>query len=195
MALDGLAGSRISSSGGTSVAAHRSRGFAPTAIRLAGVDRTSASWRGRCANLRAGRKRRLALGRSPARRAQRAGRLSWHEEDRLLLRCRHRASIGGKREILISEPACGDAAAQTASPERGTSRPRMRSVEAERRTRLIPLRSLELVRRELDTKETPANLQWSQPGSNRRPPACKAGALPAELWPLGGDSRARSKRS
>ncbi len=24
---------------------------------------------------------------------------------------------------------------------------------------------------------------WSQPGSNRRPPACKAGALPAELWP------------
>jgi integrase len=26
--------------------------------------------------------------------------------------------------------------------------------------------------------------EWSQPGSNRRPPACKAGALPAELWPL-----------
>jgi hypothetical protein len=24
---------------------------------------------------------------------------------------------------------------------------------------------------------------WSQPGSNRRPPACKAGVLPAELWP------------
>ena len=24
---------------------------------------------------------------------------------------------------------------------------------------------------------------WSQAGSNRRPPACKAGALPAELWP------------
>jgi hypothetical protein len=24
---------------------------------------------------------------------------------------------------------------------------------------------------------------WSQPGSNRRPPACKAGALPTELWP------------
>ena len=27
-------------------------------------------------------------------------------------------------------------------------------------------------------------LSWSQPGSNRRPPACKAGALPSELWPL-----------
>ena len=26
--------------------------------------------------------------------------------------------------------------------------------------------------------------RWSQPGSNRRPPACKAGALPSELWPL-----------
>jgi hypothetical protein len=25
---------------------------------------------------------------------------------------------------------------------------------------------------------------WSQPGSNRRPRACKARALPAELWPL-----------
>ena len=27
-------------------------------------------------------------------------------------------------------------------------------------------------------------LIWSQSGSNRRPPACKAGALPSELWPL-----------
>lgn len=25
---------------------------------------------------------------------------------------------------------------------------------------------------------------WSQSESNRRPPACKAGALPIELWPL-----------
>ena len=24
---------------------------------------------------------------------------------------------------------------------------------------------------------------WSQAASNRRPPACKAGALPTELWP------------
>ena len=30
---------------------------------------------------------------------------------------------------------------------------------------------------------------WSQSGSNRRPPACKAGALPAELWPHRGRSR------
>ncbi len=28
--------------------------------------------------------------------------------------------------------------------------------------------------------------EWSQPGSNRRPPPCKGGALPAELWPLAG---------
>ena len=27
---------------------------------------------------------------------------------------------------------------------------------------------------------------WRMTGSNRRPPACKAGALPAELIPLGG---------
>lgn len=29
---------------------------------------------------------------------------------------------------------------------------------------------------------------WSQGGSNSRPPACKAGALPAELWPRFGGS-------
>jgi hypothetical protein len=35
--------------------------------------------------------------------------------------------------------------------------------------------------------------QWSQPGSNRRPPACKAGALPAELWPpIGGSGWIRT---
>jgi hypothetical protein len=28
-----------------------------------------------------------------------------------------------------------------------------------------------------------AGAWWSQTGSNRRPPACKAGALPTELWP------------
>jgi integrase len=32
-------------------------------------------------------------------------------------------------------------------------------------------------------EDTPANPEWSVPGSNRRPPACKAGALPAELTP------------
>ena len=30
---------------------------------------------------------------------------------------------------------------------------------------------------------TGTRIWWSQTGSNRRPPACKAGALPAELWP------------
>jgi hypothetical protein len=29
----------------------------------------------------------------------------------------------------------------------------------------------------------PKTVWWSQTGSNRRPPACKAGALPTELWP------------
>jgi hypothetical protein len=33
-------------------------------------------------------------------------------------------------------------------------------------------------------EQTPA--WWSQTGSNRRPPACKAGALPTELWPRTG---------
>jgi hypothetical protein len=30
---------------------------------------------------------------------------------------------------------------------------------------------------------TPVSFEWSQPGSNRRPLACHASALPAELWP------------
>ena len=34
---------------------------------------------------------------------------------------------------------------------------------------------------------------WSQTGSNRRPHACKARALPTELWPRGRRSRQKSK--
>ena len=34
-------------------------------------------------------------------------------------------------------------------------------------------------------------VRWSQPDSNRRPPPCKDGALPAELWPR----RANGRRS
>ena len=37
--------------------------------------------------------------------------------------------------------------------------------------------------------------QWSQPGSNRRPPACKAGALPTELWPRAGESSRAPERA
>ena len=38
--------------------------------------------------------------------------------------------------------------------------------------------------RSLSSDIAPRRAWWSQTGSNRRPPACKAGALPAELWPL-----------
>jgi hypothetical protein len=34
---------------------------------------------------------------------------------------------------------------------------------------------------------------WSQTGSNRRPPACKAGALPTELWPRRRTELARAR--
>jgi hypothetical protein len=34
-----------------------------------------------------------------------------------------------------------------------------------------------------ETRRAPRKKWWSQTGSNRRPPACKAGALPTELWP------------
>ena len=35
---------------------------------------------------------------------------------------------------------------------------------------------------------------WSQTGSNRRPHACKARALPAELWPRNQKTNARSMK-
>ncbi len=35
---------------------------------------------------------------------------------------------------------------------------------------------------------------WSQTGSNRRPPACKAGALPTELWPRSSGELQRKPR-
>jgi hypothetical protein len=47
-------------------------------------------------------------------------------------------------------------------------------------------------RRSCGRAENPA--WWSQTGSNRRPPACKAGALPTELWPLRG-AVSRSQQS
>ena len=42
----------------------------------------------------------------------------------------------------------------------------------------------------------PTTVWWSQTGSNRRPPACKAGALPTELWPpQGSDISHRSSEN
>ena len=41
----------------------------------------------------------------------------------------------------------------------------------------------------------PARSWWRRSGSNRRPPACKAGALPAELRPLPGTTAGRCRRS
>jgi hypothetical protein len=44
------------------------------------------------------------------------------------------------------------------------------------------------------TTKVAAKGWWSQTGSNRRPHACKARALPAELWPLN-QRQAQSKRA
>src|SRR5437016_8913883 len=41
-------------------------------------------------------------------------------------------------------------------------------------------------------EQEPAENWWSQAGSNRRPPHCERGALPAELWPLK-DTQKREK--
>jgi hypothetical protein len=46
------------------------------------------------------------------------------------------------------------------------------------------LRVLKVATSESRRATQPQRVWWSQTGSNRRPPACKAGALPTELWPL-----------
>ena len=58
------------------------------------------------------------------------------------------------------------------------------------RLRSARLRSIELRRARFDsflrgcaTRSPKGEAWWSQTGSNRRPHACKARALPAELWP------------
>ncbi len=59
---------------------------------------------------------------------------------------------------------------------------------SELRLRLAPARNGQRVgvrdASDYTDPDLPWNLRWSQPGSNRRPRACKARALPTELWPL-----------
>ena len=53
---------------------------------------------------------------------------------------------------------------------------------------LIRAAHAELVSSASHTQHPPSHTSkwWSQTGSNRRPPECKSGALPAELWPQQG---------
>ncbi len=65
-----------------------------------------------------------------------------------------------------------------------------RVIEDRRDTNSSSWTSVWILRARRSSRSTAAPLQitedlawWSQTGSNRRPPACKAGALPTELWP------------
>ena len=65
-----------------------------------------------------------------------------------------------------------------------------RVIEDRRDTNSSSWTSVWIFRARRSSRSTAAPLQitedlawWSQTGSNRRPPACKAGALPTELWP------------
>ena len=62
----------------------------------------------------------------------------------------------------------------------------LRLTEGARRAAESEPRSLRLCGRRPASANLQAPIWWSQTGSNRRPPACKAGALPTELWPLQG---------
>ena len=93
---------------------------------------------------------------------------------------------------------------QPAPRDRGSTRYKFdawTSVECALRAALFSerRRSLSVIARSTVTPLQILNLRltwWSQTGSNRRPPACKAGALPAELWPQSADAFAsRSSRA
>jgi hypothetical protein len=53
----------------------------------------------------------------------------------------------------------------------------------ERRSRISYVRTFGGDGPAISPSAEPNQVWWSQTGSNRRPPACKAGALPTELWP------------
>src|SRR3954469_11359946 len=120
---------------------------------------------------------------------------------------RERTLIGKTSLLRIVPMACGQAANKGAAHEwhpdgcRHTRRPELASGRdiTSRSTlgAILPLHDVRYhappgdlaasrgcERRSCGRAENPA--WWSQTGSNRRPPACKAGALPTELWPLRG---------
>ena len=117
---------------------------------------------------------------------------------------RERTLIGKTSLLRIVPMACGQAANKGAAHEwhqdgcRHTRRPEFASGRdiTSRSTlgAILPLHDVRYhapsgdlaasrgcERRSCGRAENPA--WWSQTGSNRRPPACKAGALPTELWP------------
>ena len=99
-----------------------------------------------------------------------------------------------------AQPPPSTAAPGTARSQNQVSQPRPRRAQClldesgrtVRRVDLMPppcrplLRGLGPIscrRRRVKSPDLQGFHEVAQPGSNRRPPACKAGALPAELWP------------
>ena len=71
---------------------------------------------------------------------------------------------------------------------------RARRQSRERADKFLDERAFFISRALRRTPATASRIEvwWSQTGSNRRPPACKAGALPTELWPrCAAESRSR----
>ncbi len=64
-------------------------------------------------------------------------------------------------------------AARASSRERNRSKSHRKGQKAQR----------QINKRSIDDRSHALRLWWSQTGSNRRPHACKARALPTELWP------------
>ncbi len=89
----------------------------------------------------------------------------------------HVASTFARNDLLFT---MSDNTRDAMAPRRGTWR----------ETRISCLRtSHRLVHgRAIEAMTNRDHRWWSQTGSNRRPPACKAGALPTELWPRASDS-------
>ena len=122
-----------------------------------------------------------------------AGTLTLYTDDAAVGAARHRHPArvllpDGRRHLRRPrQRLAGDARLRGAVPvhRRDDRQGRRRRV---RRAATRPRgRRAHLVRARLTASGTGC-VQWSQPGSNRRPPACKAGALPAELWPREAES-------
>jgi hypothetical protein len=103
---------------------------------------------------------------------------------------------GTRRDLAVTKRTL---MLEIARRTRFSSRPQLGAISSSRcqKTRAPHPRHANKVASGRTTQIPIAIRWWSQTGSNRRPPACKAGALPAELWPRSAErvfSRFRKRR-
>ena len=95
------------------------------------------------------------------------------------------------RSMMLRGPDC-PAESQEASLDSGSND--KLGIRHDAQSRPVPRGPVEQRRGRLARRTGEGLGKWSRTGSNRRPPACKAGALPTELRPQWREKEARGRR-